>query len=150
LTTPSTLSGEPSATGSSECGEAAIDRANLGVVGGEVEPVELGARGHQLAHRAVGQAHHAREDRALLLLDHPRMGRLGEQHVQLFGGEVVVAAAAQPNSRSSRLDEASSSHTNGLAAIASQAIGRAIATAIGNAARSASCLGTSSPTTRLR
>jgi hypothetical protein len=139
LTTPSILSGEPSATGSSECGEAAIDRADFRLARGDIEPVELGPGSHQLAHRAVGQAHHAREDRPLLLLDHPRVGRLGEQHVQLLGGEAVVAAWRRPNSRRSTFDEASSSHTNGLAATASQAIGRAIATAIGTrrAARAA-------------
>jgi len=43
----------------------------------------------------------------------------------------------------------SSSHTNGAVAFDSHSIGRAMITAIGSGERSANCLGTSSPITRL-
>ena len=39
----------------------------------DVEPVDLGPRRHHLAHRPVGQPHDARDDRALMLLDHARL-----------------------------------------------------------------------------
>ena len=55
-----------------------------------------------------------------------------------------------PIARMMALEEVSSSQTKGAATRASSAIGRAIRMAIGSAARKASCLGTSSPTTSER
>ncbi len=55
-----------------------------------------------------------------------------------------------PNRRIIPADDVSSSHTRGAPILASSAIGRAITSEIGIAARSASCLGTNSPTTTLK
>ena len=62
----------------------------------------------------------------------------------------LCPAGFTPSRRISRPEEASSSQTSGAATFASSAIGRAMMMEIGTAARSATCLGTSSPTTRLR
>ena len=60
-----------------------------------VDPVDVLARRHHLAHRAVGEAHDARNDRALAFLDQPRFRRLGDDQVQLLGGHPVLGFAVE-------------------------------------------------------
>ena len=70
--------------------------ANRRLVGGQVDPVDVHALRHHLAHRPVGQAHDARNDRPLAFLDHARPARLGDDQVQLLGGDVILRFAVQP------------------------------------------------------
>ena len=55
-----------------------------------------------------------------------------------------------PNRAMSPAEDLSRSQTSGAATRANIAIGRAMISEIGTAARKASCLGTNSPTTRLK
>jgi hypothetical protein len=70
--------------------------------------------------------------------------------VQFLGGEMIFIRALAPSRRSSKALDRSSSHTTGAAIRLSHSIGRDAIVAIGSGALSAICLGTSSPTTRLR
>ena len=66
-------------------------RAHCRLVRSDIDPVDLGARRHQLAHRALGQPHHALQHLVLFMLDHPAARGLGKQHVQFFGGNRALA-----------------------------------------------------------
>ena len=120
------------------------DRLRVGV---DVDPVDVGARRHHLAGRPVGEPDHAGDDRPLALLDHAGAGRLGDDEMQLLGGHLVEDSRRRRSSRKISALVRSSSQTNGAVALAIHSIGSAITTAIGSGARSANCLGTSSPIT---
>ena len=82
-TTPTILSTDPS-----RHRQAAVRRrgqlgADFLAAAADVDPVDVGARGHDLAHRAVGEADDARDDRALAFLEHARGLRLGDDQVQV-------------------------------------------------------------------
>ena len=55
-----------------------------------VDPVDLGPGCHHLAHRPVGEADDAGDHRPLVLLEHARVLRLGDDQVQFLGGDVVL------------------------------------------------------------
>ena len=62
----------------------------------DIDPVDILARRHHLAHRPVGKAHDARDDRAFAFLDHPRFRRLGDDQVQFLGGHAIFRFAFKP------------------------------------------------------
>ena len=66
-------------------------RADLLAAAVDVDPVDLGARRHHLAHRPVGEADDARDDRPLAFLEHAGGLRLGDDQVQLLGGHHILA-----------------------------------------------------------
>ena len=63
------------------------------LIGIGVDPVDICARGHHLAGGAVGEAHHARNDRALAFLEYARRMRLGDDEMQFLGRHLAVAVA---------------------------------------------------------
>ena len=69
------------------------DRRGIGV---DIEPVDVGARRHHLAGRPVGEADDAGDDRAFAFLEHAGMVRLGDDEVQLLGGDLGRGIAAHP------------------------------------------------------
>ena len=71
-------------------------RADLLAAAIDVDPVDVGARGHHLAHRAVGQADDARDDRPLAFLEHAGGLRFGDDQVQFFGGHDILRFAVEP------------------------------------------------------
>ncbi len=60
-----------------------------------IDPVHVLARRHHLAHRTVGKAHDARNDRALAFLDHPRFRRLGDDQVEFLGRHAIFRFAVE-------------------------------------------------------
>ena len=70
-------------------------RTEAGIVERRVDPFDIGARRHHLAHRSVGEPHHARDDRAFMLLDHTRFARFGDDQVQFLGRDMFFALAFQ-------------------------------------------------------
>ena len=148
-TTPISWSTEPSATGMRLCGRLDQRLRRIVVrVGVDVDPVDLGARRHHLARRPVGEPHDARDDRPLIFLEHAGAVRLGDDEVQLLGGDLVVAVAVeaeQPEDEAAGAVEQPDERRRRLGDPAASAARRS--TAIGSGERSAICLGTSSPIT---
>ena len=93
--TPTILSTDPSATGIRLCGDFAQRAADLVAGGVDVDPVDLGPRGHHFAHRPVGQPHDARDHRALAFLEHAGGLRFGDDQVQFLGGHRVLDFAVE-------------------------------------------------------
>ena len=61
----------------------------------DIDPFDIGARRHHLAHRAVGEPHHAGNDRTFMLLDHAGLACLGDDQVQFFRRYVILGLALQ-------------------------------------------------------
>ena len=147
-TTPTTLSTEPSHTTKRECG--ADFSAAATSFGESVRSIqdELGARRHDRAHRLVGQAQQALDHVALLGSParrpaRPRPAAPSAPPRSRSGG----GARCRPNARSTRPEDPPSSHTTGALTRAITAIGPATLAATCSGRRSASCFGTSSPST---
>jgi hypothetical protein len=150
LATPTIRSTEPSATSSSECGLSSI-AARISA--------SLALRSIQCSSvRGVITSRTGRSaSRITLVISARSSSSITPERVasaKIIWSSSAVTSCSAPlfnrSRRSSRPDERSSAHTNGALMRAISTIGRAATMAIGSAARSASCLGTSSPTTRLR
>ncbi len=124
-TTPTTLSIEPSHTTKRLCG-AAFSAAAMSRPGvAAVDPGDLVARGHDRAHRLVGQAQQPLDHVALADLQHAGLRALGQQRLQLLLGHRLAPARSLPNRRSTRPVDRPSTHTNGpRPALSTPAAGR--------------------------
>ena len=63
---------------------------------GDVDPFDLGARSHHLAHRPVCEPDDTGDDRPFAFLEHARRLRLSDDEVELFGRHVVAQFAIEP------------------------------------------------------
>ena len=87
------------------CAELTLDL--LGRLG-EVDHLDVEARGHQAARRTVGEAHDARDHRLFLGLEHALALGLGDDRLDLFVGDAILAgpcAAEQRQHQAARLVE---------------------------------------------
>ena len=150
-TTPTTLSTEPSHTTKRECGAdfnaAAMSR------GGSVRSIQadLGARRHDRAHRLVGQPQHALDHVALLAFQHAGLRALGQQRLQLLLRDRLRAARGAGRAGAApRRTISPAARPRGRRSVPSRRSGGATRRGQSPGRRSASCLGTSSPSTRVR
>ena len=141
-TTPTILSTEPSATGMRLCGVCASAARISSRAAVDVDPVDLGARGHHFAHRAVGEPDDARDDRPLAFLEDAGGLRFGDDQVQVpppsHGSRF---SRLRPSARKMSALVRSSSQTNGAVTFDSQIIGRDMIAAIGSGERKRELLG---------
>ena len=150
LTTPSTRSGDPSATGSNECGlssstaHTACSSAWMSIQSTSVRGV-ISSRTGRWASRTTPCSIWCCSCSMTPL-------RVASANSMCSSSAVTALwpAGRTPSKRMRIPEDASSNHTSGAATFASSAIGRAMTMAMGAAARRATCLGTSSPTTRLK
>ena len=89
------LSTDPSATGIRLCGFSSQLCANFVLGGVRSIQFDVGPRSHHLAHRAVGEADNAGNDRSLALFEHARSLRLGDDQVKLLGSDRVARFAVE-------------------------------------------------------
>ncbi len=150
FTTPRIVSGDPSATGSSECGLPSISlRISCSLAPRSIQSSSV--RGVIIS-RTGRSASRTTPARIWCCSASITPERVASAKIMCSSSAVTLdwPPGRMPNKRMSRPDDVSSNQTSGAAMAASTAIGRAIKTAIGTAILRAICLGTSSPTTTLR
>ncbi len=114
----------------------------------DIDPFDVGTRRHDGTHAAVGQSHDAAHHAALGRRESPRRLGVRDHALDLVLGDALLLLA-----RESRTDAAGRSTTSRAGRRSasprrpSPRSGRATTTAMASGARSAICLGTSSPTT---
>ena len=65
-------------------------------IGIGIKPIDFGARGHHFAHWTVGEADHAGDDRAFMLLNDARFRCLGDHQMQFLGGHLAFTFTVEP------------------------------------------------------
>ena len=147
-TTPTSVSTEPSATGMRLC-EASSSRARIVSWSPSTSIQSTSVRGVITSRdRPVGEPDDAGDRSPLIFLEHAGAVRLGDDEVELLGGDLILGFAAHPQQAEDEAAGAVEQPGEAASSIRdSQRIGSAATTAIGSGERRANCLGTSSPIT---
>ena len=114
---------------------------------GKIDHVDVAARRHHRAHRAVAKSHHPGNHRALAGLDHSRALRFRDQGLDFFVGNAVLRLGLVAEQLEQNPPGGVQQPHQGRSDGGHTVMTGATRTAIRSGSRKPICLGTSSPTT---